>query len=98
MCSSGLVRVLVATAVLFFAGALSAQRYYGRDHHVYHPPAQAKHQTSSQSSNSRAHATNTTAANNTGHSASATALEHVPAANSKPDAMTPPNGSAHQPQ
>jgi hypothetical protein len=97
MCSSGSVRLLIVTAILFFAVSLPAQRYYGRDHHVYHPPAPAKHQTSQQPT-ARAHAASTTAANNTAHNASATAPYQVPAANSKPDVMTPPNAGERQPQ
>jgi len=91
--------VLVVTATLFFALTLPAQRYYGRDHHVYHPPAQAKHQASS-SANSHAHATATSTANSTGHSAAGaqSGTVHGPGSTSKPDAVTPPNPGERQPQ
>src|SRR5208283_3556132 len=101
MCSPGPSRLLVATAVALFAMSLSAQRYYGHDHHVYHPPAQTKHQTPP-ATNSRAHTTTTTAVNSTVHSAATASAQNTPyhnaASNPKPDTVTPPNTGERQPQ
>ncbi|HME32940.1 MAG TPA: hypothetical protein VKG65_09335 [Terriglobales bacterium] len=101
MYSPGSVRLLAAAAVIFFAVSLPAQRYYGRDHHVYHAPVQTKHPTP-QSTNPRAHTTSTTAANSTGHTASAASSQSIPdrgaASNARPDVVTPPNPGERQPQ
>jgi hypothetical protein len=87
--------------MLLVAATLSAQRYYGRDHHLYHPPPQAKHKTS-QSANSHVHPTSTTAANSAGHGPGATGTQsatvHGSMPNSKPTAVTPPNPAERQPQ
>jgi len=101
MCSPGPCRLLAATAMVLFAMSLSAQRYYGHDHHVYHPPAQTKHQTPP-ATNARAHATTTTAANSTVHNANTANGQSVPyhgaVSSSKPDTVTPPNPGERQPQ
>ncbi len=39
------VKISVIAVALLLAMPLSAQRYQGRDHHVFHPPAQTKHQS-----------------------------------------------------
>jgi hypothetical protein len=39
------VKILVVAMTLLLAMPLSAQRYQERDHHVFHPPVQAKHQS-----------------------------------------------------
>jgi hypothetical protein len=38
------VKTSVVTVTLLMAMPLAAQRYPERDHHVFHPPAAAKHQ------------------------------------------------------
>jgi len=99
MYSPSPVRLLAAAAVMFFAVSLPAQRYYGRDHHVYHAPVQTKHPTPQ---STKVHATSTTAANNAGHSASTASSQSISdrgaASNAKPEAVTPPNPSERQPQ
>jgi len=39
------VKISVVAMALLLAMPLSAQRYQVRDHHVFHPPAQTKHQS-----------------------------------------------------
>src|SRR5271167_639005 len=101
MCSQGPSRLLAATAVALFATSLSAQRYSGRDHHVYHPPSQAKHQTPLPT-NSRVHATNTTTANNPVDNTNTAGGQNIPyhgaASRSKLDTVTPTNTGERQPQ
>jgi len=101
MCNSAAARALFVTAMLLFAGMLSAQHNSGRDHHVYHPPAEAKHPASAQSSTTRAHAT-TTATATTAHVSSAAGTQssalHGPVSTAKPDAVTPLNVGERQPQ
>jgi len=91
----------VATAVVFCAISLSAQHYYGRDHHIYHPPAQSKHQTP-QATNAHAHTTASTTATNTGHNASPASSQSIPyrgtSSSSKTDTMMPPALGDRQPQ
>lgn len=41
----GPAKILIIAMTLLLATPLWAQRYQGRDHHVFHPPAQAKHQS-----------------------------------------------------
>src|SRR5271166_6667115 len=90
MCNSGIARALFVTAMLLFAGTLYAQHNSGRDHHVYHPPAEAKHPAPAQSSTTRAHAT-TTATASTVHGAAGmqSSAVHGPVSTAKPDAVTP---------
>ena len=38
-------KISVVVITLLLAMPLSAQRYQGRDHHVFHPPVQTKHQS-----------------------------------------------------
>ena len=38
-------KIFVAALALLLAMPLAAQRYQGRDHHVFHPPVQTKHQS-----------------------------------------------------
>jgi hypothetical protein len=63
MKSTGLpLRTLVIFATALLATSLSAQRYQPRDHHVFHPPVQAKHQPMSPNDNvNRTHTTSTAA-------------------------------------
>jgi len=100
MSIAGPVRVLVATAaVVSLAVSLPAQRYYGRDHHVYHAPAQTKHPASTAS---RAHATSTSTASNAAHNASATSgsnsATHGNVLAPKPEVVLPANPGERQPQ
>jgi hypothetical protein len=43
MSTVGPVKISVIAMTLLLAMPLLAQRYQGRDHHVFHPPVQAKH-------------------------------------------------------
>ncbi|MFZ0912128.1 MAG: hypothetical protein WBQ76_13505 [Candidatus Korobacteraceae bacterium] len=44
MSTLGPVKISVLAMTLLVAMPLLAQRYQGRDHHVFHPPVQTKHQ------------------------------------------------------
>ena len=99
MRSPGPTRFLAATAIVFWALALPAQRYYGRDHHVYHAPAQTKHPAAQAT---KAHATSTTVANGAAHNANAASTQSIPdhagSLVPKPDAMPPVNPTERRPQ
>src|SRR5271157_4699610 len=73
MSSSGRFRFFAIVATTLFAMSLSAQRYQGRDHHVFHrpPPAQTKHQPALPSASVPRAGTSTT------HIASATQGQNV---------------------
>jgi hypothetical protein len=45
MSTLGPVKISVLAMTLLVAMPLLAQRYQGRDHHVFHPPVQTKHQS-----------------------------------------------------
>jgi hypothetical protein len=45
MSTPGPVKISVLAMTLLVAMPLLAQRYQGRDHHVFHPPVQTKHQS-----------------------------------------------------
>ena len=45
MVETSKLRCAAITAILLAGIPLSAQRYQGRDHHVYHPPAQKQSAT-----------------------------------------------------
>jgi hypothetical protein len=45
MSTVGPVKISVLAISLLLAMPLLAQRYQGRDHHVFHPSVQAKHQS-----------------------------------------------------
>ena len=44
MSSQAPVKISVIAIATLLAMPLAAQRYQGRDHHVFHPPVQTKHQ------------------------------------------------------
>jgi hypothetical protein len=51
MSTSGPVKITVVAMTVLLAMPLSAQRYQGRDHHVFHPPVQTKHQSARSAGN-----------------------------------------------
>jgi hypothetical protein len=90
-------RLLAAGVIVFFAISLPAQRYYGRDHHVYHPSTQTKH-PASQATRSKVHPASTSAGHRAGSASSQSVLDHGPASNIKIDTINPPNPGDRQPQ
>jgi len=90
MYNSGRFRFFAIIATTLFAISLSAQRYQGRDHHVFHrPPAtQVKHQPASPNAN----VTRTGTATATTHTASAAHSQEVNVV------ATPANTAAHPPK
>jgi len=88
----------LAIAVLFLGTTLSAQRYSGHDHAVFHrpsPPPQAKHQTSSPANGPAVHPKGTTPATTPGQAA-----EHSASAQGKPEVglIQPPSPAKTNPE
>jgi hypothetical protein len=93
------VRFAAVATTLLIATSLSAQRYQGHDHHVYHAPVQTKQQTGP---SSHAHAASaSTAANNAGHGVNTASSQPVSSSTSSSSSKAPalpPGTNEHQPQ
>jgi hypothetical protein len=62
MSTPGPAKIFILAMTLLLAMPLLAQRYQGRDHHVFHPPIQQKHQSASNTTPARVSSTGSPAA------------------------------------